>query len=266
MLQAETGFSAATKDVSDEFVVALPVSGLRLSQDAEWCVIRDEKGWREIRFHDYGELYEVPGLYERVFYRILKCNSPAIVRSLLEEELSRTGAEPQELRVLDLGAGNGMVGEELAGMGVDKVVGVDIIEAAKNATDRDRPGIYQDYLVTDMTNLADEHWQRLAGYEFNCLTCVAALGFGDIPTKAFVEAYNLIARGGWIAFNIKESFLNGSDSSGFARLIKTMIADRSLLVRARSRYRHRLATNGDPLYYVAMAAVKRSDVTDVLPS
>ena len=44
--------------------VAFPRSQARLAQDHEWCVARVDGEWREIRFHDYGKVYEIPGLYE----------------------------------------------------------------------------------------------------------------------------------------------------------------------------------------------------------
>ena len=93
-------------------------------------------------------------------------------------------------------------------MGVKFIVGADIIEAAAEATERDRPGVYADYRVVDMTRLNQSDRKGFEGYEFNCLTCVAALGFGDIPTEAFANAFNLIEPDGWIAFNIKSSFLD----------------------------------------------------------
>ncbi|MHC4090442.1 MAG: methyltransferase domain-containing protein, partial [Planctomycetota bacterium] len=146
------------------------------------------------------------------------------------------GTQAATLRALDLGAGNGMVGEELADMGVKFIVGADIIEAAAEATQRDRPGIYANYHVVDMTRLNQSDRRELAGYGFNCLTCVAALGFGDLPTEAFVNAYNLIEPGGWIAVNIKSSFLDQDDAGGFARLIRSVMADKTLEVRKTQRY------------------------------
>ena len=58
-----------------------------------------------------------------------------------------------KLRVLDVGAGNGMVGEELDRMGARHIVGVDIIPEAKEAAERDRPGVYDDYFVVDLTDV-----------------------------------------------------------------------------------------------------------------
>ena len=91
------------------------------------------------------------------------------------------------------------------------------------------------------------------------MTSVAALGFGDVPPEVFTAAFDLVEDGGWVAFTIKEDFLDGEDESGFAG------ADRRDAARAarssergRRRYRHRLDVNGDPIHYVAIAGVKRS--------
>jgi hypothetical protein len=92
------------------------------------------------------------------------------------------------------------------------------------------------------------------------MTCVAALGFGDVPPLAFAEAFNLVGDGGAVAFNIKESFLEGTDSSGFSRLIARMLDEGVLQERSRERYQHRLATDGRPLHYWALDGTKRRDV------
>jgi SAM-dependent methyltransferase len=247
---------------SADLPIALPERAEAFAQDEEWCVARIGGEWRELRFHDYHLIYEVEGLYERLFYDVLRCSSPGKVRALLESELRRAGTAPEELRVLDLGAGNGIMGEELVALGVDAVVGVDIIPEAAEAASRDRPGVYVDYHVLDMTDLGHDDRGLLRGYDVNCLTCVAALGFGDIPPRAFAEAFNLVAEGGWIAFNIKEDFLNGRDRSGFARLIERSIDRGCFEMQVRERYPHRLATNGEPLHYVAMVGNKRKDIRD----
>jgi predicted TPR repeat methyltransferase len=241
-------------------IVALPEPGLSLTQDAEWCVVRVNGEWRQIRFHDYDELYSVPGLYEKVIYDILGCDSPRVVRRLLEAELADAPMSADDLRVLDLGAGNGIVADELTDLGAKFIVGVDIIEKAAEAAERDRPGSYDNYYVLDMATLNEGNRRELAGCRFNALTCVAALGFGDIPTEAFISAYNLIDVGGWIAFNIKEDFLSNGDHSGFSRLVRAMLDDGTLELRRRERYQHRLATDHHPLHYVAIVGVKRRDV------
>jgi hypothetical protein len=102
--------------------------------------------------------------------------------------------------------------------------------------------------------------------KFNCLTTVAALGFGDIPDKAFAKALDLVETPGWLAFNIKQDFLEDRDQTGFCRLIKDLSNRGVLEIQAYRRYRHRISITGEPLYYVAMVARKCSDVPDELLS
>jgi predicted TPR repeat methyltransferase len=231
-----------------------------LDQDEEWCELLLDGQRRRIRFHDYDEIYSIPGLYERLFYELLECDSPRAVTALLGQELRARRRSASDLRVLEVGAGNGMVGEELAELGARTIVGVDIIEEAATAAERDRPGVYGDYLVLDLTAIPPTTHDELRARDFNCLVTVAALGFGDIPTDAFTAAYNLVDTGGLVAFNIKEDFLTDGDGSGFARLIKRALADGSLELCAERRYRHRLSISGEPLHYVAIVAEKRADL------
>jgi SAM-dependent methyltransferase len=249
--------------IAQSLTVEFPADEL-LDQDAEWCRVTIAGETRDIRFHDYDEIYSVPGLYEFLFYERLKCCSPRVVRELLEDELEREGVDPATLRVLDLGAGNGMVGEQLASIGVETIVGIDLIPEAAAAAERDRPGIYERYYVCDLTELHDERRAELRAHRFNSLVTVAALGFGDIPPLAFAEAFNLVADGGWIAFNIKEHFLDDGEPTGFSRLIGKLLETGVIDQRAEKVYTHRLATNGDELDYVAIAGVKQSDVSEAL--
>ena len=237
-----------------------PRAHAALDQDEEWCEVTIDGSRRRIRFHDYHEIYPIPGLYEHLFYDRLECSSPPTVRTLFEEEMAKAGKQPAGLRVLDVGAGNGMMGAELADMGVPTLVGVDIIAEAAAAAERDRPGLYDDYMVADLTDLSAEDRGRLAEIRFNCLVTVAALGFGDMPPTAFAEAYNSLETPSWVAFNIKEDFLEGDDRGDFSGLIARMLEKGALEERARRRYRHRLSASGEPLHYLAMVAVKRADI------
>lgn len=230
----------------------------RLDQDEAFFHVREDGGETTLRFHDYGEIYKRPGLYEQLFYQRLKCTSPEKICGILEEVLRDNHIEMSELRVLDLGAGNGMVGELLQAA---RVVGVDISPEAYEACERDRPYAYDAYYVADLSNLDDDKRQALLDWQLDCLTCVAALGFGDIPTKAFATAFNLVKPGGWIAFNIKETFLQESDTSGFSRLVKHLLVTDTLEVHHLERYRHRISIDGRPLYYYAIVGKKESDIS-----
>lgn len=241
--------------------IQFPKSGVsNLAQDEAYFYLQQSNGDRKIRFHDYDEIYQVQGLYEQIFYDRLKCNSPDKVTSILESAVKQSQDNFTELRVLDLGAGNGMMGEELKKHGVSRLIGVDIISEAYDATVRDRPGLYDAYYVADFTKLDQEKEEDIAAWECNCMVTVAALGFGDIPTTAFVKALNIINGQGWVAFNIKETFLNETDKSGFSTMIRELIFSEYLDVYHIERYRHRLSIEGEPLYYFAIACRKNADV------
>ncbi|NEO34555.1 MAG: class I SAM-dependent methyltransferase, partial [Symploca sp. SIO3C6] len=182
------------------------------------------------------------------------------VCEILQTTVKQSSFNLAELRVLDLGAGNGMVGEILKGLGVCRLVGVDIIPEAKNAAERDRPGIYDEYYVADIMALAEEQMDDLASWELDCLMSVAALGFGDIPKDAFIQAFNLLRNEGWVAFNIKETFLDNSDTSGLSTTIRELIFSEYLDLYHLERYRHRLSIEGEPLYYFAIAGRKNADI------
>lgn len=162
--------------------------------------------------------------------------------------------------MLDLGAGNGMMGEELKKHGIARLIGVDIIQEAYEATLRDRPGLYDAYYIEDFSNLDSDVSEEISLWHLDCMVTVAALGFGDIPTKAFIEAFNIIKSEGWIAFNIKETFLDTSDDSGFSRMIRELIFSEYLDIYHIERYRHRYSIEGEPLFYFAIAGRKNADV------
>lgn len=216
----------------------------------------------KLRLHDYDQIYLRPNLYEQLFYDRLKCSSPKKVGELLKHTVEANGGTFSELRVLDLGAGNGMMGEVLKRYGVARLIGVDIIPEAKKATLRDRPEAYDDYYVADFINLEDNIKDELNEWSFDCLTTVAALGFGDIPPRAFLQALSFVKQGGWVAFNIKETFLDQSDESGFSRMIRELIYSEHLQLHHLERYRHRLSMEGTPLFYFALVAQKVSSIPD----
>jgi len=188
-----------------------------LNQDEAYFFLQQSGKQRKIRFHDYDEIYQIPGLYEQLFYDRLKCSSPVKVTSILEAAVKQSQDNFSELRVLDLGAGNGMMGEELKKHGVSRLIGVDIIDEAYDATIRDRPGVYDSYFVEDFTSLDADKKEDIVSWQCDCMVTVAALGFGDIPVKAFIEAFNIIKSEGWVAFNIKDSFFDTTDDSGFLK-------------------------------------------------
>lgn len=235
-----------------------------LDQDEVYFYLLEDGEKRKIRLHDYDAMYGAPGLYEQVVYDRLKCQSPSKVRDVLASAIAQGEERFTERRVLDFGAGNGMAGEALNEHGVARLVGVDIIPEAQEATERDRPGVYDAFYTADFCNLTEEQREELSTWSLDCLVTVAALGFGDIPPRAFMEAFNLIDARGWVAFNIKESFLETRDTTGFSNLIRELMFSNYLKLYHLERYRHRLSVDGKPIYYYAFGGRKLGDVPEDL--
>ena len=243
-----------------DFNIAFPQID-SIPQGQEYFILEREGVKEKIVFHDYDKIYEIPGLYEYLFYERYKCKSPETVCSLLHEQIKQEKTqEIEKIQALDIGAGNGMVGEQLAGIGAESIVGIDIIDEAAEALQRDRPGIYDAYHVADLTCLSPDVEASLTRCDFNCMTVVAALGFGDIPPEAFACGYNLVSEKAWVAFNIKEDFIKKEDQSGFRKLIDAMDAQGIMDIRDKKRYRHRFCQDGTPLYYYAVVGKKVCDI------
>lgn len=239
-----------------------PIDSEKLRQDEVFFTLIENGEEKRLRFHDYDEIYKRPGLYEQLFYERLGCNSPERVAELLQRALSTVRESVTELRVIDLGAGNGMMGEVLKREGVARLVGADIIPEARDAAYRDRATVYDDYYIADFANLDANVLEELREWRFNCLTCVAALGFGDIPARAFFNAMKLIRTEGWLAFNIKETFLDHTEQKGFSGLVRELIFSKYLDIYHLERYRHRLSMEGTQLFYYALVGRLTSSIPD----
>lgn len=240
--------------------ISFPISEPHaLDQNQAWFLLKEDNREQRIRFHDYDAIYDRPGLYEQLFYERLRCASPSKARDLLEKVLKDNRVEMSEQRVLDLGAGNGMVGELLEAA---RVIGVDISDSARRACERDRPHAYDAYYVTDLSQPDPALLAEMKSWQLDVLTCIAALGYGDIPVRAFANAYNLIRDGGWAVFNIKETFLQESDRSGFSMLIKHLLVSDALQVHHLERYRHRISIDGRALFYYVLVGRKEGDIPE----
>ena len=78
----------------------------------------------------------------------------------------------------------------------------------------------------------------------------------------FKGELDLSFSGGADAFNIKETFLDHTETSGFSRMIRELIFSKYLDIYHLERYRHRMSMDGKPLYYFGLAGRKRSDIPD----
>ena len=89
---------------------------------------------------------------------------------------------------------------------------------------------------------------------------VAALGFGDIPPAAFMQGLRFVQTGGWVAFNVKQTFLDHRETAELNQTIRDLVFTDYLEIHHLERYRHRLSINGEPINYYAIAGQKTATV------
>jgi SAM-dependent methyltransferase len=154
--------------------------------------------------HDYGRVYAVPGLYEEVVQRMLACATPDRVARLLAGGAAALDRPLRDVRVLDLGAGNGVSGAALAAAGMRPVVAIDVEPAARDATLRDRPGLYELVLTADVAQLAPEDAAAIRALRPNALTLVGALGNDHVGPGDLQAAARLLAEDALVAYAYPE--------------------------------------------------------------
>lgn len=228
------------------------------SPDQEEVVVRfaDDGHEERVRVQDYERVYAVAGLYEAIVHDRLCCQSPDRVASMLARAARELGRAPRSVRVLDLGAGNGVSGQALAAQGLQPVVAIDTEPAARAASIRDRPGQYEAYLIADVLALSPAEFQTIRALAPNALACVGAIGLDHVPPAALPAALELLADDALLAYTVSEAnrAVDGAEIS--ARLSE--IAERWRIDElARERYRHRLTVTGRPIWWEAVAVRAR---------
>lgn len=162
------------------------------------------------------------------------------------------------LTILDVAAGNGIVGAELRNQlagepGIRRLIGTDLLESARSAALRDRPSVYDDYVAADLTQPHDSSLPPSSDIVVIC----AALGpgDGDLPLEAVDGAISLLREGGLLVLTVNA----GSQRAGSSPRWQSFMASvtngsgggdgdgshwRDLEEVARQRFRHRKNVQG----------------------
>lgn len=225
--------------------------------DGEYVGLREDGSEEEIvHLHDYTRLYEVPGLYEHIVQELLGCRSPQVAAEALARALQRLAIDPALVRMLDLGAGTGLVGELGRELGIATVVGLDALVAAREACLRDRPGVYHDYIVGDLADPRPELLAELRRQRPGALVAAGAFGGTHVPATALATALALLPPGAPVVFTIDERWTRTDGPGGFRTPLSRLLASGELQLLERSRFLHRLTTGGEPVHYELFVAVR----------
>ena len=225
-------------------------------QTEESLVVRHADGTTErFRLHEYDRVYAVPGLYEEVVQTRLQSASATILAERLTAAAADAGTEAADLAVFDLGAGNGVSGEELRARGVRTLLASDASAEARAAAQRDRPGLYTEYLVGD-TDALSQIPDLIRDHGLNALVAAGALGLGHISADSFHRLWSAFPPGAWFAVSLHEDLAapGGSDFGDYLAGFEEREDGGEILLR--EPFRHRLTMDGEPITYDAIVACK----------
>lgn len=168
------------------------------------------------------------------------------------------------MQVLDVGAGNGIVAAEIKkqlGARLGGLVGTDILSEACDAAMRDRPGLYDKYVVADL--LDENQRQKFGKNPFDVMIICAALGpgWGDMPVEALLGALELVAKGGLVATTVNERWLGAEDKTAWGQFTALLNGRGSgawsqLRELQRKRYQHRKDVKGEWIWYIGLVFEK----------
>jgi hypothetical protein len=233
-----------------------PAPGQSFADDEALTVRFDDGRAETMRLHEYERVYVVPGLYEEVVQGRLECASPRRLADAVTTACAEAGEDPAALRAFDLGAGNGVVGEELADRGVDVLVGSDNIAEARDAARRDRPALYRDYLVGELRDW-DTLERLVRDGELNLLAAAGALGRGHVPVDDFRRLWGLFDSGAWLAITVSEELAQPGDGDIGDWLAEMAGDGGDTEIVSREPFRHRLTMAGEPIVYEVVVGRRR---------
>jgi len=246
---------ATARDPAPAWTVELDTTPARRQAQEEFLLHHPDGSAERITLHDYARVYSVPGLYEDVVQRRLECASPATLADALVEAASAEGRALDGLRAFDLGAGNGVVGEELSVRGVTVVAGADGVPEARDAAHRDRPGLYSHYLVGERLDV-DEVTRLVRDEGLTALVAAGAVGEGHVPVDALGQLWDAFPSGSFLALTLAGGEHDHDVTDVEAMLAATGGSAHPSRTLVRRRFRHRLSMAGGELFYLALVAVK----------
>ncbi len=191
----------------------------------------------------------------------LEEKSHIVLSSLLNDRVTKTGGNMEDLVVLEVGAGSGMVGKALADLGVKSIVGIDIVPEAAEAAKREYPGVYENYYIENLIDLSETTQEALTSRGFNCIVCGSALGFNHIPAQAWAKAFNAIAPNSWVAFNVQKKRWEDEGETSFLGWHPWVGEKEIFEMTETHEYQHRFYLDGRPLYYVAIIGKKLGNIS-----
>jgi ubiquinone/menaquinone biosynthesis C-methylase UbiE len=157
--------------------------------------------------------YEVWAPHYEVQMQNLKWQAPQLCVDLLVKHLKQKNKTLSVLRVLDVGAGTGLVGLELSRLGIKQIDALDLsthmLDQAKSKQ------VYQNIFVENAHDM-----QQIQPNQYDALICVGSLNFGHIEPSAFEQFIKVVKQDGLVAFTTREDYFQQLSKSHQENLSK----------------------------------------------
>lgn len=174
------------------------------------------------------------------------------------------------LNILDVAAGNGIVGAELRKQltdnpGIRSLVGTDFLDSARSAALRDRPNVYDDYIVADLTQPQES--QLPSSSDVMVICAALGPGDGDLPLEAVDGAISLLRTGGLLAFTVNAGNQRADHPPRWQSFLASINVNGGgghwghLEEVARQKYKHRKNVQGAWIEYMALIYKKLTPET-----
>ncbi|WP_375558666.1 hypothetical protein ACE193_13015 [Bernardetia sp. OM2101] len=220
------------KKMSNVVTKISPLSGD--VQGHESFEIEFSDGQKEvIKSWDYTFIYSVPFLYEKLYCDLLDYKAFEVLGEMLLENVSD---KFEELRVLDVACGSGLMGKYLkqnSPVKIESLIGSDIIVEATTALQRDYPSIYdKTYTVREKEDFISLH-----SYSFNCVSISGAAN--HMQLEEFIKYTTFLNKGGYIVFNLLTQNAKGNRRNDILNWLQ-----KHLIFCDSKLYNHRKLSNG----------------------
>jgi SAM-dependent methyltransferase len=242
-------------DVSPAYAVRSPLVLQSAYEPDEFCEVLINGEWRRFRVGDQRSLLEHPGLYEQLMNQ-LECTTPQRAAAIFGEVLFDWFGSPSELRVLELGAGNGLMAAELRQLGAGAVMGIDHRPEASAAARRDRPWAYDYYLLGKLTARKASLRRNVAKFSPNCLVMLAGDADELIDASAFAAAWDVLPCNAWAIFSMSDTAPTDGRQAKFQQVLRELTEQGCIQMECYRRYVHRITMGGVPVCHVLFVARK----------
>lgn len=108
-----------------------------------------------------------------------------------------------ELRIIDAGAGTGIVGKVLQDLGYTNIDALDISQKMLN--EAKKLNVYKNFFCAP---LSEEPVAEIANDQYDALICIGTLTVGHVKPSAFDEILRIVKSGGIIGFTLRKDVYN----------------------------------------------------------